>query len=99
MFPKNRSLVLAGYDTTGSSLVWTTLALARHPEVQVKLRREVRQKAREIHERGDIEFSAVDLEAMPYLEAVIKVRQRLCPLERADLTLNAGVSTIPPRFV
>lgn len=97
--PKNRTLILAGYDSSGSTLVWTTLELARHPEVQARLRREVRQKAREIHERGEIEFSAVDLEAMPYLEAVLKVRQRAYPLQRADPTPSAGVATIPSCFV
>ncbi|KJA28784.1 hypothetical protein HYPSUDRAFT_128183 [Hypholoma sublateritium FD-334 SS-4] len=74
------TLILAGYDSSGSTLVWTTLELARHPEVQAKLRREVRQKAREIHERGDIEFSAVDLEALPYLEAVLKESLRFHPV-------------------
>lgn len=71
--PKNSTILLAGYDTSGSSLVWASLELARHPEVQSKLRCEIRQKAREIQQRGEAEFSAVDLESMPYLAAVLKV--------------------------
>ena len=71
--PQNSTILLAGYDTSGSSLVWTSLELARHPEMQSKLRCEIRQKAREIQKRGDTEFSALDLESMPYLAAVLKV--------------------------
>ncbi|KJA28785.1 hypothetical protein HYPSUDRAFT_33137 [Hypholoma sublateritium FD-334 SS-4] len=66
------TILLAGYDTSGSSLVWASLELARHPEVQTKLRREIRKKALEIQKRGETEFSAVDLESMPYLAAVLK---------------------------
>lgn len=49
------------------------LELARHPEVQDKLRRDIRQKEREIRARGGTEFTANDLESLPYLAAVLKV--------------------------
>ena len=50
------------------------LEIARNPEVQTKLRREIRQKQQEIGARGDSEFTSNDLDSMPYLAAVLKVR-------------------------
>lgn len=49
------------------------LEIARHANVQAKLRSEIRQKARDIRERGDVEFTANDFDNMSYLNAVIKV--------------------------
>lgn len=68
-----RSLLLAGYETTAGSLTWTTLELARHPNIQNKLRREIREKQREVQARGDSEFSPTDFDSMVYLTAVLKV--------------------------
>jgi cytochrome P450 len=44
--------------------------LAKNPEVQTKLRAELDAN---VSAKGKIEFSAVELENMPYLNAVIKV--------------------------
>lgn len=66
-------MLLAGFETTATSLTWTLFELALHPHVQEKLRQEIRQKEREIKARGDINFAASDFEDMPYLTAVLKV--------------------------
>jgi cytochrome P450 len=68
-----RSLLFAGYDATAMSLCFMMLEIARHANVQAKLRSEIRQKARDIRERGDVEFTANDFDNMSYLNAVIKV--------------------------
>lgn len=49
------------------------MELARRPEMQTRLRHEIRAKAREIHARGDVEFTAADYDSIPYLNAVLKV--------------------------
>lgn len=59
------------------SLCFMMLEIARHPHVQKKLRSEIRQKERDIQARGDAEFTANDLDSMPYLNAVIKVSRNL----------------------
>lgn len=52
---------------------WTLFELAQHPDVQVKLREEIRAAEQAIRNRGDTEFTYADFEAMPYTIAVMKV--------------------------
>ncbi|KAF8814480.1 cytochrome P450 [Phlegmacium glaucopus] len=88
-----RALLIAGYETTASSLSWTLLEMARHPEMQTRLREEIQDMERKIRTRGDSEFSANDFEGMPYLTAVIKESIRFHPVvynilresDRADI--------------
>ena len=49
------------------------LELARNPKVQSKLRDEIRKTESTVYARGDSQLKAQDLDAMPYLNAVIKV--------------------------
>jgi len=44
--------------------------LAKHPESQTKLRAELDAN---VSAKGNADFTAVELESMPYLNAVIKV--------------------------
>jgi cytochrome P450 len=49
------------------------LELARHPEVQARLRKEIRETEAAIHARAGSDFTASDFDGMPYLNAVLKV--------------------------
>jgi hypothetical protein len=49
------------------------LEIAKHPDVQKRLRKEIRAMEQTIHARGDVDFTAGDLDGMLYLSAVIKV--------------------------
>ncbi|EEB92664.1 hypothetical protein MPER_08794, partial [Moniliophthora perniciosa FA553] len=64
----------AGHETTANSLSWTLLELSRHPEVQERLRDEIRAKKREIVLKGNTTgtLAIEDLESLQYLGAVIK---------------------------
>ncbi len=64
---------MAGHETTANTLSWTLLELSRHPEMQVRLRQEIRQMERTLRERGDSEFTTADFDSMPYLGAILKV--------------------------
>jgi hypothetical protein len=48
--------------------------LAKHPEIQTRLRAEIRETEAAIHARGDVDFSIADFDSMPYTTAVMKVR-------------------------
>jgi len=54
-------------------MCWVLYELARHPDVQKRLRKEIRDVERAVHARGHSDFTAADLDNMPYLTAVIKV--------------------------
>jgi cytochrome P450 len=65
--------MLAGHETTANTLNWTLFELCRHPEVQNKLRLEIRAQELKIRERRESDFTWKDYESMPYLNAVVKV--------------------------
>lgn len=65
-----------GTDTTHTLMDWAMVELLRHPKTMQKLQTEVRQVV-----RGKPEVTEDDLQAMPYLKAVIKETLRLrCPV-------------------
>ena len=55
---------MVGHETTAGSLNFTLLELAKHPEVQRKLRDEVRSFA------GEMNYD--DIQKLEYLDAVVK---------------------------
>ena len=66
-------------------LAFTLWELAKHPNIQEKLRAEVNETLVKVKARGDAEFTANDFETMPYLVAVTKVCWK-----RLFLRLNEG---------
>ncbi|EGN95464.1 hypothetical protein SERLA73DRAFT_113010 [Serpula lacrymans var. lacrymans S7.3] len=67
-----RTIMGAGHETTSNTLTWVLLELSRHPEMQTKLRREIQRGQAAAYSRGQAEMSMQDMEALPYLGAVIK---------------------------
>ncbi|KDQ11802.1 hypothetical protein BOTBODRAFT_176997 [Botryobasidium botryosum FD-172 SS1] len=63
------TFIVAGHETTSSSISWTLLELARHPEMQTKLRTELASVSTD-------NLTMDELTALPYLDAV--VREALC---------------------
>ena len=57
-----------------NTISWALLELARQPEIQSRLRAEIRETEAAVHARGDADFTIADFDAMPYTTAVIKVR-------------------------
>lgn len=65
--------MLAGHETTASSLTWLLYELANHPEDQMLIREEINAARVKLRERGDEDFTNADLEAMVFTNAAIKV--------------------------
>ncbi|MEU9105274.1 cytochrome P450 [Streptomyces xanthophaeus] len=65
--------LLAGHETTATSLAFSLHLLARHPEQQALARAEVSRVL------GDRPPEAADLERLPYLTQVLKEAMRLYP--------------------
>ena len=92
-------LLVAGYDTTGTTLAWTCYALSKNPDVQDKLRAEIE----EITDGNlDKKLSYDDLLGMHYLDQVISETLRFYNpagmLKRTttkDYTLPGTDITIP----
>ncbi|KAK2590019.1 hypothetical protein QQS21_012297 [Conoideocrella luteorostrata] len=58
----------AGHETTGSALTWAIYAMARFPDMQNRLRDEIRSNLPSVDEETDI--SSADIDKLPYLNAV-----------------------------
>ncbi|EXJ59488.1 uncharacterized protein A1O5_12113 [Cladophialophora psammophila CBS 110553] len=73
----------AGHDTTATSVAWMLLLLAKNPDIQEKLRGEIRSKLpflfnpKSREDSDNIEKADVDL--LPYLEDVCKESLRYIP--------------------
>ncbi|KAJ6524400.1 cytochrome P450 [Mycena vulgaris] len=74
------TLLLAGHDTTASSLTWWLWELAKHPESQSRIRDEIAGVRAKVGARGDAEFSVADLDGMTFMLATLKEAMRLHPI-------------------
>ncbi|MEU2103280.1 cytochrome P450 [Nocardia sp. NPDC019255] len=66
-----RTLLVAGHETTATTLVWALFRLHRAPEALGRLRRELRDASRDA--------GPAELAALPYLDAVCQETLRLHP--------------------
>lgn len=71
---RTSTILFAGHETTSNTICWALLELARHPDVQEKLRQEIHEY---IISHGVTELTASDFDSMPFLQAVLKETLRL----------------------
>ncbi|GAP84807.1 putative cytochrome p450 97b3 [Rosellinia necatrix] len=62
------TFLAAGHETTASAMTWAIYMLARFPEIQERLRKEVREYLPSID--SDVDITSLDIDHMPYLNAV-----------------------------
>jgi cytochrome P450 len=62
------TFLAAGHETTGSSLTWAAYMLCVHPDVQARLREEVRSRLPSLRS-PDTTINSADLDSLPYLSA------------------------------
>ncbi|XP_028162205.1 cytochrome P450 4C1-like [Ostrinia furnacalis] len=70
------TMIVGGYDTTATVLMYTLLLLGSHPEVQEK----VYQELKVVLGDSDRDVEKHDLSQLVYLEAVLKESLRLYPI-------------------
>ncbi|KAK4162524.1 cytochrome P450 4V2 [Cladorrhinum sp. PSN259] len=63
------TFLAAGHETTASAMIWAVYLLARHPDVQARLRAEIRGHLPSIS-KPDATISSPDIDHLPYLNAV-----------------------------
>ncbi|KAG6382164.1 cytochrome P450 [Boletus reticuloceps] len=89
-----RTLLISGYETYLHCGCLYPIGACAASQVQSKLRDEIRKTEATIRARSDPQLTVADLEAMTYLNAVVKVFD--VPMAFALLITSAGRITIPP---
>lgn len=84
------AVLLAGRDTTASTLSWTFYELARHPEVLAKLREEIIE-----HVGLERPPTYSDLKNMKYLQNTMNETLRLYPVVPFNVRLALKNTTLP----
>ncbi|THU75383.1 cytochrome P450, partial [Dendrothele bispora CBS 962.96] len=75
------TIILAGHETTASTMTWMLYELARHPEDQRRVREEIQDlRKRKREARQDEEFNSNDYDSMKFFNVVIKETLRLYPI-------------------
>ncbi|KAG2157942.1 cytochrome P450 [Suillus bovinus] len=74
------TLLVAGHDTTASSLTWLLYELSKHPEDQRRIRDEIKTARLNVEARGDDDLLPSDFNNMDFTNAVIKEGLRLHPI-------------------
>jgi cytochrome P450 len=72
-----RTILLAGHDTTASTLTWWLWELAKNPEWQTRVRDKIKTARDRVMQRGDTDFSVTDFEGMAVIHATLKVYSNL----------------------
>lgn len=92
------TFLAAGHETTASSMTWALLALCQHPEMQARLREEIRANLPSIEDSSK-PMSAEIMDGLPYLHAVCNEVLRVhspVPLTRREAAKD---TTILGQFV
>ncbi|KAK4101735.1 cytochrome P450 [Parathielavia hyrcaniae] len=95
------TFLAAGHETTASAMTWAVYLLSKYPEVQARLRAEVREHLPSVSSSGDgsSTVSSFDIDRMLYLNAVCnEILRYFGPV---PLTLRKAVcdTTIQGQFV
>lgn len=62
------TFLAAGHETTATAMTWAVYMLSRNPEIQSRLREEVRERLPSVD--SDVDINSLDIDRMPYLNAV-----------------------------
>ncbi|KAJ4272064.1 hypothetical protein NW762_000774 [Fusarium torreyae] len=62
------TFLAAGHETTASAMTWAIYMLSRYPDIQSRLREEIRERLPSVD--SDVEITSLDIDRMPYLNAV-----------------------------
>ncbi|KAI0712960.1 cytochrome P450 [Cerioporus squamosus] len=89
------TLTLAGHETTSSTLTFLTYELARHPDYQARMRKEIQDRRVLVAERGDTEFTMEDLDSLALTMNAIKETLRFHPIVPQLLRVAVKDDVIP----
>lgn len=87
------TFLAAGHETTATAMTWTILMLCRNPEMQTRLREELRGALPSLSDPSK-SISSTDIDSLPYLNAVCNESLRFYPPVPLTLRKAAHDTTI-----
>ncbi|KAK0703812.1 cytochrome P450 [Lasiosphaeria miniovina] len=91
------TFLAAGHETTASSMTWAIYLLAKHTDVQARLRAEIRQNLPPI--TGNSAISSTEIDSLPYLNAVCNEVLRYFSPVASTSRVTACDTSIQGQFV
>lgn len=91
------TFLAAGHETTATAMTWATYMLCLNPDMQTRLRKEIREKLPSLNE--DVTISSQQIDHMPYLNAVCNEVLRYYPPVPITLRDAAHDTTLLGHFV
>jgi cytochrome P450 len=92
------TFLAAGHETTASAMAWAVYLLCKHPDVQTRLREELRTEIPALLESGS-QITSTDIDRLPYLNAVLNEVTRIFPPVPLTLRETAHDTTIQGHFI
>ncbi|KIM28538.1 hypothetical protein M408DRAFT_16272 [Serendipita vermifera MAFF 305830] len=85
------TFLLAGHETTSNATSWCLFALSQRPDVQSRLRNELFAAFPD----DNVEITVESINALPYLEAVVRETMRFHPPVEVTARVSQGADIIP----
>jgi cytochrome P450 len=92
------TFLAAGHETTASAMTWAVYLLCKHPDVQTRLRQEVREKLPALSD-SSVEMASQDIDGLAYMNAVLNETMRIFPPVPLTLRETAHDTTIAGHFI
>ncbi|KAM0260482.1 hypothetical protein ACHAQJ_002714 [Trichoderma viride] len=93
------TFLAAGHETTSTALTWAIYFLSCFPEMQTRLRSEIRERLPST-DKADGKLTSLDIDRMPYLNAVCNEVLRYwspVPLTVREASYNTTIQGVPVR--
>ncbi|KAF2434205.1 cytochrome P450 [Tothia fuscella] len=92
------TFLAAGHETTASAMAWMAYTMCKYPEVQQRLREEIRGSLPSIGDAGST-VSSTEIDNLPYLHAVCNEIMRAYPSVPVTLRIAVEDATILGNFI
>lgn len=92
------TFLAAGHETTASAMAWAVYLLCTHPDVQTRLREELRTEIPALLAPAG-QITSTDIDRLPYLNAVLNEVTRIFPPVPLTLRETAHDTTIQGHFI
>lgn len=89
----------SGHETTASALTWAIYLLAKHPQIQIRLRTEVQSLVPHPLEDPDAMVTSETIGKLPYLNAVCQEVLRLFPPVSVTIRVAVKDTTICGQYI